>query len=279
MVLVLALFMSITACEDQQEDLLQSEIDQSDLDNVATEEDLQAAYEDVDLISVEAEESLDEGTIGGREHIDKSDRLTRCATVTHNKEEQTIIIDFGDGCEGPDGKVRSGIIFITYTGRLFVPGAVWTITFRNYYVNRKHIEGFKTITNVSGSITDNVSFNKVLEGGKITWPDGTYATREFDKTFTWYRASNPLMDEVHVKGDAHGVNRRGVAYKVSIISTIIWKRSCRIRGICVPVQGLKLIERRDHSDVLVDFGDGACDALVTITKNGESRVIEKKCDK
>jgi hypothetical protein len=87
------------------------------------------------------------------------------------------------------------------------------------------------------------------------------------------------MDEVHVQGEASGMNRRGVSYKVTIISTIIWKRACRLRGVCVPVQGLKLIERRDHPDVLVDFGDGECDSLVTITKNGESRVIERECSK
>ena len=132
-------------------------------------------------------------------------------------------------------------------------------------------------TKISGSITDHVSFHKLLEGGKITWPDGTFATREVDKTFTWYRENNPLMDEVHVNGEASGMNRRGEAYKASIISTIIWKRACRLRGVCVPVQGLKLVERRDHSDVLVDFGDGECDLTVTITKNGESKVIEKEC--
>lgn len=277
MAICLVLFVSITACEDQEEQTFQSEIDQNDLDNISSEEDLETAYDEIDLISVEANESMDEEVLGGRVQMDESDRLTRCATVTHDKEAMTITIDFGDGCEGPDGKVRSGIIFITYTGRLFIPGSEWTITFRDYYVNRKHVEGTKTITNVSGSISDHVSFHKVLKDGKITWPDGTFATREVDKTFTWIRANNPLMDEVHVQGEASGMNRRGVAYSVTIVSKIIWKRACRLRGVCIPVQGLKLIERRDHSDVLVDFGDGECDLTVTITKNGESRVIQKEC--
>jgi len=278
MVLFFVLFISITACEDQQEHPLQTGIDQNDLDNVATEEDLQTAYEDIDLISVEVEESLDAGAVvGGRMRMDETDRLTRCATITHNKEEMTITIDFGDGCKGPDGKFRSGIIFINYTGRLFVPGSVWIITFGEYFVNRRHIEGTKTITNVSGSINDHVSFHKVLEGGKITWPDGSYATREVDKTFTWYRAHNPLMDEWHEEGKAHGVNRRGVSYKMTILSALIWKRACRVRGVCIPVQGYKLIERRELPDVLVDFGHGECDNMVTITKNGESREVEKDC--
>lgn len=278
--LFFVLFVVASACEDQQDHPLQTGIGDEDVESISSEEDLQTAYDEIDLISVEANERLeDDGTLGGREQMDETDRLTRCANVTHNKEEMTITIDFGDGCEGPDGKIRSGIIFITYTGRLFIPGSVWTFELRDYHVNRRHIEGKKTITNVSGSISDHVSFHKLIEGGKVTWPDGSFATREVDKTFTWIRANNPLMDEVHVDGEASGMNRRGVSYKATIISTIIWKRACRLRGVCVPVQGLKLVERRDFPDVLLDFGDGDCDNLITITKNGESRVIEKDCNR
>ena len=280
LLLCFSIFMVLTACEEQQDHPLQNGIDQEDLESVSSEEELQTAYDELDLISVEVNESMEEDAIpGGRQQMDETDRFTRCASVIHDKEAMTITIDFGDGCEGPDGKVRSGIIFITYTGRLFVPGSVWTITSRGYTVNRKLLEGTKTITNVSESIHDNVSFHKLLEGGKITWPDGTYATREVDKTFTWVRADNPLLDEFHVDGVAEGVTRRGVAYKSTNISTIIWKRACRLRGICIPVQGLKLVEIREHPDILLDFGDGQCDAVITITKNGESRVIEKNCNR
>jgi len=278
MMLWFCLFLILTACEKQEDHPLQSDVDQQDVESVSSEEELQTAYDELDLISIEASESMEDDAIpGGRQRMDETDRFTRCASVIHDKEAMTITIDFGDGCKGPDGKVRSGIIFITYTGRLFVPGSVWTITSRGYTVNRKLLEGTKTITNISESIRDNVSFHKLLEGGKITWPDGTFATREVDKAFTWIRADNPLLDEVHVDGVASGMTRRSVAYKATIISTIVWKRACRLRGICIPVQGLKLLERRDHPDMLIDFGDGQCDALVTITKNGQSRVIEKNC--
>ncbi len=274
----IVIFMT-TSCDDQEDHPLQNGIDALEIENVNSEEELQTTYDELELISVEADESMgSDGFIGGREQMDPMERLTRCATVDHDKEAMTITVDFGDGCEGPDGKVRSGIIFITYTGRLFVPGSVWTITSRAYTVNRKLIEGTKTITNVSESIRDQVSFHKLLEGGKVSWPDGTFATREVDKTFTWIRGNNPLTDEIHVEGEASGTNRRGVAYQVTIVSKIVWKRACRLRGVCVPVQGLKLIERREHPDVLLDFGDGQCDAMVTITKNGESRLIEKDCN-
>ena len=277
--LVFAFFLGLTSCEDQDENPLQSQISEEDIEDVANEEQLEAAFSDLDLISVEANDRTEDGDLGGREQMDESDMLTRCATITHDKEAKTITIDFGDGCEGPDGKFRSGIIFITYTYRMFIPGAVLTITLENYTVNGLAVEGTKTITNVSETLQDNVSFNKVLEGGKITWPDGSFATREVNKTFTWYRANNPLLDEVHVTGVASGQTRRGVVYDMEILSTIIWKRSCRVRGVCVPVQGLKLFTIQDHPDVLVDFGDGDCENEITITKSGESKLINIDCHK
>ena len=44
-----------------------------------------------------------------------SDHRFDCVEVI--KEEGKITLDFGDGCEGPHGRMRSGIIEVTYTGR------------------------------------------------------------------------------------------------------------------------------------------------------------------
>ena len=42
----------------------------------------------------------------------------------------------------------------------------------------------------------------------------------------------------------------------------------------VPVQGLKLIKRTGKPDLLIDFGDGDCDSLATLTMNGQSKVVD-----
>jgi len=63
----------------------------------------------------------DAGTGGRIEGMD-DDRMS-CAVVTHDVENQTITIDFGDVCTGPNGVTRSGMIIINYDGRRFVPGS------------------------------------------------------------------------------------------------------------------------------------------------------------
>jgi hypothetical protein len=67
-----------------------------------------------------------------------------CAEITITPNDstypKTITIDFGNGCLGRDGKFRSGAIIVHLTAPLRRAGSVVTITFRNYYVNRVHLE-------------------------------------------------------------------------------------------------------------------------------------------
>ncbi len=265
--LIAIMFLTLTACDSNEESVPADNLSDASGD----EEVIDGYFEDTDDVVFEANDQV--STTNGRVAMGKDHSLIRCAEITHDTENKTITIDFGDGCEGPGGKIRSGKIIITYTDRKYVPGAIWVYTLENYTVNGIALEGTKTLTNVTGEESDYLSFNKVLEGGKATWPDGTFATREVNKTFTWIREPLPIDDEFHVEGEASGVTKNGVAYQMDIVSKLIYKRKCRRAGVHIAVQGLKSIVKGD-SEVLIDFGDGECDNLVTITKEGESQVVD-----
>ena len=170
------------------------ETDQNDL-NLVTEVDTQseAAMESVmeDLDNV-AEAAMIAANAGGRFF---EDELLSCATVTQNQELKTVIIDFGDGCIGPRGRMRSGRIVITYTDRRLVSGAVKTVTLEDFEVDSVGIEGTRVFTNIMESENDFPMFRIQLMGGRLTFSDGTIATRESDHTRTWVRGANPLLGE------------------------------------------------------------------------------------
>lgn len=266
--LVVTLLFSLTACQKEE---VVDEISEEETALAVMEAEAEDSYEMVDEYSMEAVEITDFSSMG-RVFAEKT--IPACATVTHDSVTKTITIDFGTGCIGPDGKTRYGKIIVTYTKRLYIPGAKLKIELENYAVDSLQIEGTKTIENVSASIVSNISLTTTLKDGKITWPDGTFATREFTRTRTWVRQPNPINDEFHVDGMIYGTRRTGDSYSANIISTLIFKRKCRIQGIHIPVQGLKLIKRTGKPDLLVDFGDGDCDHLVTLTKNGKSKVVD-----
>lgn len=248
----------------------------SGIDEAAIEAEAiaQADFEEVDDITASIMGIADSG-IGGRVTGHGDDRCI-CAEVTHDKENKTITIDFGDGCTGPNGVVRSGIIFITYDGFRFVPGSYWTVTFRDYHVNRRHIEGLRTVTNVSESLLANPTFHITLEDGKVTWPDETFATREVDRTRVWLREVNPLLDQYHILTGSvtSGMNRKGINYNTEVLTDLVYKRSCRNdRRVRIPVQGTKQVIMGDRNCV-VDFGDGECDAIIEVRCGDESKTID-----
>ena len=101
-------------------------------------------------------------------------RLGPCATITVTPNDstypKTITIDFGDGCICADGKFRKGAIILHLTGPIRRRGSVLTITFRDFYLNRAHIEGTKIVSNLSEN--GNIKFTVQVVGGKVTFPNG-----------------------------------------------------------------------------------------------------------
>lgn len=259
----------VTSCQQNIEE--PDSIDQAAIEADAVAE---ADFDEVDEIADNIMGYTD-GSIGGRIAEDGVDERVACATVTHDKEAKTITIDFGDGCTGPYGVTRSGIIFITYTGARFIPGSKWTITFQDFYIDGRHIEGTRTVENVSESIDANPKFHVLLEGGKVTWPDETFATREVDHYRVWVRAANPINDEIHILegSTANGINRDGVTYLNTVLSDLIYKRACRgMNKARIPVQGIKEVIL-DGITYIIDFGDGECDSIFTITNPETGRVV------
>ena len=246
------------------------------IDDVSVEADLlaDADYEEIDDITLGMMVIAESGMGGRIASVD--DERCHCAVVTHDHENQIITIDFGDGCTGPNGVVRSGKIIIKYNGHRFVPGSYWVVTFEEFYINRRHIEGVRTVTNISESLAADPKFHVVLEGGMVTWPDGTFATREVDRVRVWMRAANPLLDEYHILAEstADGTTRKEINYSCVVLEDLVYKRACRgpKRGR-IPVSGVKEIIFGDRK-FTVDFGNGECDTIVTITTNGETKTID-----
>lgn len=188
----------------------------------------------------------------------------------------TIVIDFGSGCTDPAGNGRKGKIVINFSGRRFQPGSTVVTTFDGYSVNDIALSGTRTLTNISTSTEDAPVFQIELDNGQATWPDGTVATREHCFVRTWQRGTVPANDQLLVTqcpGEdlaATGVNRRGRSYAMKIVETLVYRRGCPIA-----VSGVKEFTDLTTGKVItVDYGDGTCDRIITITIDGQSRSFE-----
>lgn len=158
-----------------------------------------------------------------------------------------------------------------------MPGAIHTMTFEEFYIDGRMVEGTRTRTNISESENDNLKFKVVLENGRITWEDDTYSTREATWETTRIRTPNPINDERIRTGGASGMTRDKVNYSIAIIKPIVWKRRClQSVRVMIPVEGTKVKDFEDGQVITMDYGDGTCDNLVTITKDGVTETVELK---
>ena len=188
-----------------------------------------------------------------------------------------ITIDFGEGCEGKNGVVKSGQILINYSGDRTTPGSFKTVTFNNFFVDGVQVEGTRTWENITESETSNPTYSITLSGGKITFEDGSTMTRDAAHVKTLFvDESDNTLNESTLYGSASGINLEGLSYSHAIdeLTPLLFKHSCRIERIFAPVSGIIVINVEGESEKTVDFGDGSCDNIATVTQDGVSETKE-----
>lgn len=276
----------LASCEDKVE------FNSSDTSSVENEAAIDGYFEDTDDMALTAVSSDNGPLDGGRESAgrvisrDKLDHRFKCADITIDFAEDntfdvphgTITIDFKTGCTDKLGNVRKGKILVEFKGRRFFPNSTIVTTTDAYSINNITLEGTRTVTNISGSTDDVPKFNVVLENGKATWEDGSTATREVNRVHEWIRSKNPTRDEWHVTGTASGTNRKGSVYEIDITTALVYKRQCAIISkVFMPVAGTKELTVNGRK-LIIDYGTGDCDRIVTITADGQSKQLEVKDD-
>jgi len=222
-----------------------------------------AEFDDLDL--------LPEGRV---EKKDKKPKYN-CADIIYDRKNKTITIDYGDSCIDKDDVKRSGKIIITYSDKWFMPGATQTITFDDFYINDIKVEGIRKWENVSDSTnSDSLKIRISLQGGKLTWPDSTTATRDAQWDIVRYRANVPANDERYVDGSASGTTKDGDTYLCEITKTLVYKRNCGGQYYFIPVSGIKQLTVNGQVVHSIDYGNGDCDNLAEETINGNTNTIE-----
>lgn len=267
----------LSSCNDESDDLT-TEILSEEVTVAADLTDDEAQFEDLDDLASVAFE-VGAGSTAGRVDDETDDDRIDAVCAIKTWTDSTLTIDYGtEGCTLPDGQIRKGKIQITWTGRRWEAGSIITWEVEDFSINDNSIIGKRTLTNLNDSNEEAPHHNIELTGGQIKFADGTTATREVDRERIWYRGNNPLNDEVHIlEGSmATGKTRSDVNYSTIVLEDMVYLRDCRVNGRrrFIPVQGVKQVTKEGEV-FTIDFGDGTCDTLVTVTDNeGNEREVD-----
>lgn len=256
------------SCE-KEESLPSSQINETE--ETSQEVELTSSLEDIDeviLIGFQRNGFTD------RSLINLEEDLCQKVTIEWAPNAKKMVIDFGEGCTSPRGVTRKGKITVTYTGRYWVQGSVITSTFEDFYLDERKIEGTRIVTNEGFSENEKFfSFKTVVNGGKITWPDGTFRT--FDARHV-KRIFLPTDDRgiIHkISGGSKGTNRNGNEYLVEITSPLVFTQRCIQTGNRIPSNGTLFMKVGERGEILIDYGLDTCDREVTITRGDKSKTV------
>jgi len=205
----------------------------------------------------------------GEDEGDCRPKITNTIKVNNTNPDSVIIsgmitIDFDADttCHNRSGKIIDSVFMVLSRTNY---QSFESITFQNYW---------KDSTNIDGSISVSASKGNptvvTVNGSKIRYRDGSQSSWSGNLVYTYQRSgtgsSSTSMGTL--TGSWHGTTRSGTAFSAEITKEIDFKGGCfGYRSRLIPVSGTIEITT-DGVDSVIDYGDGTCDRIYTITTAG-----------
>lgn len=197
--------------------------------------------------------------------------LSDCVTITKVITAQNIevTLDYGEGCITKKEDVLSGKIQMLISPDILDKSVTIDYSFENFYFNNKKIEG--TVNKLRTRSNENANPQAIITRDiKIIWEDDSYALVKGERKREWIEGSDNLIwsDNVFsITGKWTITKRNGELRTSTIIEPLIRNMACKFI-----VSGLIEIEKNDKLRA-IDYGDGECDDLATLTSDGKAYEI------
>lgn len=202
--------------------------------------------------------------------------LPDCAQVmtTTSGNSWTRTIDFGDGCEMPNGNVLSGTIVISGTADFSAQQATISYSFIDFHHNGRLVEGNRTVLRTIQSTSAQPQPHPVATISldmTVTYPNGNVYGREGNRIREFvegYNTPDIMADNIfQITGNWTTVFPNGDIRETTVAEPLTKRMDCpRI------VSGVLAIVQNNNTGEL-DYGDGECDNLAVLTINGQSTTI------
>jgi len=292
-VIFLTSILTVSCKKEQSGSLSSAEEEQAVNFSTLSETENEVVFNDVfdNVIGVNTEVGIGGtgifGRIGSNGRETNPDSLPSCTHVSiillnaPARFPMKIIIDFGSECVGRDGHKRSGKIITEYTGRLIEPGSSATTFFEGFKFDSISVQGAHKITNTTALGSNQRQFTIDITDARLTRPNGNYSLWSSHRVITQIEGNGtpqiPVDDIFRVTGGGHGKVKHGnliYAWQSEIIEPLVKKFNCRwISKGTIRVKRETLPDNSQWIGTL-NYGQGDCDFLATLTINGEVHQIQ-----
>lgn len=224
-------------------------------------------YEDLNLSSKDEASKTDGDKFGG---------MPNCVvkTIVIEGTTKTVTLDFGEGCELPNGNSITGKIIMNYSFDLELQIITVIQSFDGFTFNDITVVGENTMVRMKENENGNLESTKTIDVTLI-WLDGLFVSRVGTKTREWIEGFDTKTwgDNVYlITGNWTNTFKDGTVYSAEIIDALRREMACEF-----VVSGVLELKKGDRDGTL-NFGDGSCNNIAIFTnKDGvETEIILKR---
>lgn len=254
-----ALLLTIQSCQKKQTDLSDSAAENEVLSAFAE----RSVQTDIDAVTLQR--SAATNPCNGQAV------LPDCATISESGDDYpiTITIDYGDGCEDENGRVKAGQIVITITDDMLNQGAIRTATLVNFSVNNIAVAGTRTTVNLGEDEFGSPHFSRECDMSMTK--NNNVLSRSFSGIATWLEGYDTpeCGDNVFELTGAGSCTRpNGTQVTRTIVEPLIIDKTCGYTTQGVVEMDAPMGTRS------IDFGDGSCDNSATVRGPNGTHTIQ-----
>lgn len=201
-------------------------------------------------------------------------RIPKCANISASINDNiiTLILDFGEECQTEFENVMGGKILIQVVHNRDERKMMLQHTFENFTFNDRQIEGTITKERVR-RFNDRLSYSLIHKELKIIWGNDSYSLIESDRKREWIEGfGNQIWsDNVYlITGNSNITKKNGKTKSIKITEAL------RREAFCKNIVSGKLEITNDGILSTLDYGNGECDDLATLTVGDLETIIQLK---
>lgn len=212
-------------------------------------------------------------------HLFFGENFPDCATVSVESLEEgkefpkIITIDYGEGCTGRAGLEKRGIITLHMTDTILNPGAEYTITFDGMTIGNREVDKTALIKNITpeGAESPVISYEYEMISTVVSEGSTMEMVRNFSESKVWVSGftTPEIEDDIFYLSGGGSLTVNGeTRFDRQIVEDLLIDRTCMF-----PLEGVIEISKGEET-MTIDYGDGECDNLATVTKGDEVEEIE-----
>jgi len=201
-------------------------------------------------------------------------RIPKCADISASIDDNiiTLILDFGEKCQTEFENAIGGKILIQVIHNREEHKMMIQHTFENFTFNDRQIEGTITKERIK-KINDQPSYSIIHKELKIIWDNDSYSIIESDRKREWIEGfgNQVWSDNVYLITGNRNITQKNGKTKTTKITEAL-----RREVFCKNIVSGKLEINKDGVLSTLDYGNGECDDLATLTVGDLETIIQLK---